>query len=696
MITRILLISLFVSVVFAGDEQLPGPSSHAAFPSWFGNITEWKKYTLDSIKYDSSIYNITKLLWTSSSFVQPQVMIHDRYLFNPITQQWTVDRYLDDLQSRYGGIDSVLLWHSYPNIGCDNRNQFDMLADLPGGLKSIRDVIDAFHKRNVKVLFPYNPWDQGTREEKLSDDITLNSIITVIGADGFNGDTMREISRDFFRDKSPIAIEPELGPTPTTLQWCKLGWGYFDYEYKPTLCRYKWLEPRHNTHLCKRWSRDHTDDLQHAFFNGIGFESWENVWGIWNQVNKRDSEALRRIATISRFFSDLLIQNWIPHIPTTIQNDFVFASRFGFSQRQLWTLVNRSDRNLTGAQLHVDYDSSRSYLDVYHGVKLEPKVKGGMAVLSFDIEAKAYGAILSISTSAIDEDLLRFLNQMREMTKNSLSSYSSANIYLPQKLVPIPPTSKPTTPPSSMAYIPRANQWKFISRGIEIEGGDDIGVDFQYEILNESLPRRSHAGSIDSSAFYIDIYPTTNALFKKFLNSGYKPRDPHNFLKDWSNGEYPKGWDNKPVTHVSLDDARAYCKWTGKRLPHEWEWQRAMQQDDRKYPWGNMYDATKVPVPDTGRDMRGPDDVNAHNFSTPFGVQDAIGNVWQWTDEYVDDHTRAAALKGGCYYSPQGSSWYFPQVGDKVDLTVHGKYLLMAESQDRSGCIGFRCVMDAN
>ena len=70
---------------------------------------------------------------------------------------------------------------------------------------------------------------------------------------------------------------------------------------------------------------------------------------------------------------------------------------------------------------------------------------------------------------------------------------------------------------------------------------------------------------------------------------------------------------------------------------------------------------------------------------------DLTGNVWQWTDEFVDDHTRAAILRGGSYYRPEGSRWYFPQT---AKLNEHGKYLLMAPSKDRSGTLGFRCVVD--
>jgi formylglycine-generating enzyme required for sulfatase activity len=88
-----------------------------------------------------------------------------------------------------------------------------------------------------------------------------------------------------------------------------------------------------------------------------------------------------------------------------------------------------------------------------------------------------------------------------------------------------------------------------------------------------------------------------------------------------------------------------------------------------------------------------PDDVDAHPSGTsPFGVMDLVGNVWQWTDEYQDTHTRGAILRGGNHYQRQGSIWYFPQA---YRNDQHSKLLLMAPGYDRSGTIGFRCVADA-
>jgi formylglycine-generating enzyme required for sulfatase activity len=284
------------------------------------------------------------------------------------------------------------------------------------------------------------------------------------------------------------------------------------------------------------------------------------------------------------------------------------------------------------------------------------------------------------------------MSKMKEMSAKPLASYSHEWRVLPQQIVPIAATKPPTSSPAGMMKIP-AGEFLFKVQGIEIEGSNDIGVDVQYPW--EDSPRRFHEHPMSVKSFWIDTYPVTNAQFKKFLDSThYHPQDDLNFLRDWKDGSFPAAWDDKPVTWVSLEDARAYAAWAGKRLPHEWEWQYAAQgSDGRMYPWGNDWNASAVPVPDKSRTMRGPDAVDAHpQGKRPFGVMDLVGNVWQWTEEFTDDHTRGAILRGGEYYQPQGSMWYFPQT---YKLSEHGKLLLTAPGLDRSGGIGFRCVQDA-
>src|SRR5262249_14366429 len=154
-----------------------------------------------------------------------------------------------------------------------------------------------------------------------------------------------------------------------------------------------------------------------------------------------------------------------------------------------------------------------------------------------------------------------------------------------------------------------AGDYDFQVRGIEIEGGNDPGVDVQYPW--EDMPRRTHRHRMHLASFFIDRTPVTNAEFKKFLDAtSYHPRDDHNFLRDWKSGAAPEGGEIGPVTGVSLDDARAYAAWAHKRLPHEWEWQYAAQSSDaRLYPWGNDWKSANLPAPDHDRTRRAPSSV---------------------------------------------------------------------------------------
>jgi formylglycine-generating enzyme required for sulfatase activity len=440
-------------------------------------------------------------------------------------------------------------------------------------------------------------------------------------------------------------------------------------------------------HVCDRWNKDKTNNLQYAFFNGVGYESWENVWGIWNGITPRDAEAIRRLAKIERRLAEYLVSpGWEPHAPTVQYG--VFASRWPLANRTLWTIVNRTAYNIDGPQLQVPAQAGMRYFDLWKGKELKPENE----TLTFPIEAFGFAAILA-QPDAPDAALDSFLAEMTQLSAKPLSSFSKTWQFVPQQVVRIAPTAPAGATPPGMVPIPAIPAWRFEVHGIEIEGGDDIGVDVQYPW--EDSPRRYHSHPVEIRAFFIDRYPVTNQQFAAFLAATrYHPADDHNFLRDWTDGRYPAGWDNKPVTWVSLEDARAYAGWAGKRLPHEWEWQYAAQgPGHRVYPWGDAVCDACVPPPEHGRELRAPTDVDAFpKGASPFGVMDLTGNIWQWTDEYQDEHTRAAILRGGGYYRPGGSRWYFPSA---YRLDEHGKYLLMAESKDRAGTLGFRCVKDS-
>ena len=83
------------------------------------------------------------------------------------------------------------------------------------------------------------------------------------------------------------------------LAWNVLTWGQYKFDFAPKVDRLL-AGATSQVNISDRWNRDKTDDLQYAFFNGEGWESWENIWGIWNGITPRDAEATRRVATIER------------------------------------------------------------------------------------------------------------------------------------------------------------------------------------------------------------------------------------------------------------------------------------------------------------------------------------------------------------------------------------------------------------
>lgn len=674
---------------------------------WVQELRDWKQEHLIRIGYDDSNYRRPELQWAQRNFVHVQMMVEDRYFYDPVAGRYTVDRYLDDLEQRYGGIDSVLIWYVYPNIGVDARNQTDLAHDLPGGLAGLRSAVDDFHRRGVRVFLPTKPWDNGTRPQGQTDWHAIAKVLQAVGADGINGDTYNGVPRVFFdaclERGCPVVLQPESTiSAEEALAWNVQSWSKkVPQDVIPPVAKWKWLEPRHMINVENRWSRDRVNDLQYAFFNGIGYNAWENVWGIWNGLTPRDAAALRRIAAVQRHCAPLLTSaDWRPYAPTLQAG--VFASRFPGADRCLWTVVNRNEYELAGEQLALPHAPGMRYFDLWHGVQLQPDVRGDLAHVEFTLEPRGFGAVLAVEAGSGPEAeaadvppglLQAYLQRAAQSAQTPLQSLSPVWHSLRQQLVPIARTAPQNQAPEGMVAIP-GGEFDFAVGGIEIEGQTWDGLDFQYPW--ETSARRGHRHRMHLTPYFIDRTPVTNAQFHAFMQAtGYAPRDGHNFLLDWQGGAPRSGWAARPVTWVGIEDARAYAAWAGKRLPHEWEWQYAAQgRDDRLYPWGNTWRADLVPALNRGRVLMPPDEVHAHPRGiSPFGVLDLVGNVWQWTDEYADEHTRAAVLRGGSSYQPQTSHWYFPQA---YRLDQHGKYLLMAPCKDRSGTIGFRCVVDGS
>ncbi len=397
------------------------PCSETTHQEWLKDLQHWRTERRIRIGYDDARYKMPALLWAQSSFIQPQMMVQERYFYDPATAKYTVDRYLDDLEKRFGGIDAVLIWPTYPNMGIDDRNQQDMLRSMPGGVDGVRKMVADFHRRGVRVLFPMMMWDQGTRDQGKPWPDAIADLMKEVDADGVNGDTQDGVPLAFStasdRVGHPLAFQPEGSPADEAIAWDVMNWGQYQFPFVPEVDRYRWLETRHMVNISHRWNRNKTDDLQFAFFNGEGWESWENIWGIWNGITPRDGEATRRMATIERGVAPFLISpDWEPLYPT--HSFGVFASRWPLKDQTVWTIVNRNEYDVSGRQISVPAQDGMRYFDLYHGVELTPENDGKNAVLTFDIEAHGFGALLATrgTPDAKTQDLMA---RMKKMTSAS-------------------------------------------------------------------------------------------------------------------------------------------------------------------------------------------------------------------------------------------------------------------------------------
>jgi formylglycine-generating enzyme required for sulfatase activity len=138
----------------------------------------------------------------------------------------------------------------------------------------------------------------------------------------------------------------------------------------------------------------------------------------------------------------------------------------------------------------------------------------------------------------------------------------------------------------------------------------------------------------------------TNAQFEQFVKAtGYNAGD------GWRK-YYTKGKEKHPVVNVSWNDAEAYCKWAGKRLPTEAEWEKAARGNDgRIWPWGNAWDKSKCNSYYGGPRTTTP--VGSYPAgASPYGVMDMAGNVLEWCADWYDKNYYTSAPDR----NPQGPS----------------------------------------
>ncbi len=213
---------------------------------------------------------------------------------------------------------------------------------------------------------------------------------------------------------------------------------------------------------------------------------------------------------------------------------------------------------------------------------------------------------------------------------------------------------------------------------------------------DDRLADEGPAHRVELPDYWIDRYEVTNLQYKAFIDAtGH--RSPRHFR----NRTYPAGKVDHPVTFVSWYDARDYCRWAGKRLPTEQEWEKAARGTDaRIYPWGNEFAIERANTPVRWvRLGRQGDTTPIGAFPegrSPYGLEDMSGNVWEWTSSWYLPHpgnTQPSENYGHIYKVLKGGSWWDCSYY-KCGISAPTFNRSFFNARVRNSSFGFRCAAD--
>jgi len=238
--------------------------------------------------------------------------------------------------------------------------------------------------------------------------------------------------------------------------------------------------------------------------------------------------------------------------------------------------------------------------------------------------------------------------------------------------------------PAGMVLIP-AGPFTMGSAANAAHIGFHVGVD--------ELPRHE----VVLPAYYLDRNEVTNEEYAKFLQASGRPlpadpKDPDYYR--WEGPTPPAGQEKYPVMYVSWYDAQAYCEWAGKRLPTEEEWEKAARgNDQRQWPWGDTFDASKCNSFEAGLRWSAPVGSFPQGDS-PYGIHDMCGNVAEWTSSWYEPYpgnTIKRSAYGEHYKVARGGAWALP--AEPWSRATNRNLAQPPSYKHRS--LGFRCAKDA-
>ena len=707
------------------------------------------RWLYDLPEFDNNMFRRSDLAWMKNCYILLLQFAWDKKYYDYEQQKYTFYKNLFEYDSLTGGYDIYTLWPTWPRLGLDQRNQWDMYRDLPGGLGELRKQVEFTHQSGKKYFISFNPWDEGTRKE---DQLKgMEDLLRATDADGVvldtKGSSSRELQAAADKVKPGIIMYSEGMAVPKDMPGIVSGRVHDALVLPPPLNLNKLIKPDFAIFRVLQLADDRLHrELAISFFNGYGVEINTMRPGRPDWIEEEYAYLGRTTRILRENRSAFNNDSFDPLVPTLV--DSVYVNSWAVPGKNLFTIYSVNPKGCNGklfeyrdpSGVHVAADINREYhfIDLWNHQEVKPVIEKGNVFIPVKVEPfdpvwlnsrregnvgcigvfprllniHRDGSFLTIRCNEGDmirltgenptyhskqfiypatDTTLNYRSLFPETVKKIVIQLFTGN-ELSDEAVIIPGNALPVL----ISRIEKTTSAGIVPKGmVEIPAGN-----FRFYTKRDPntldpfilFPDFSDTVTILMKRYFIDQYPVTNAQFKIFTDqTSYIPKDTTSYLKHWLNGLPPDGTSELPVIYMNLDDARAYAKWAGKRLPTEQEWQYAAQGTDlRKYPWGNKMDSLKcnynlnliTPVtkfPEGG---------------SPFGVMDLVGNIWQMTNDVYDNGSYYYnIIRGGSYYHPTQSIWYV--TGGPLPVDHPEMLLLISPGLDRNATVGFRCVKDA-
>jgi formylglycine-generating enzyme required for sulfatase activity len=659
----------------------------------------------------------------------------DREFYDRLTGKYTYAEVIKKGIESFGKIDVFGMWPTWPRLGLDQRNQWDLYRDMPGGTEQLKSFAKMSQQAGTRFFIAYNPWDNSTRKEDHYKGMA--QLIAETEADGVvldtRGSSSYELQAAADSVRMGVVMYSEGMAITKDMPGIISGRVHNAIYLSPELNLNKLIKPDFSIfRVC-----DVGEDLIHrelaiSLFNGYGTELNMFRPGGRDDNYRDDLEYLALTTFILRQNNDAFLDNdWTPLIGTTKDN--VYVNRWKSGAKTVFTVLNMRPEGTYGKLFKIDYSMEKHYVSIWNHENLTPIKDGDDYYISAStsgwnpffsgtrkegsvdciaefpvlIKAELTGDSLRIHSNGTGKITVwkgdpSYQTQYKEYAEVVDTTLRVKNIfgYYEGKIV-VQLIEKERLKDEIVLELKGGKPW-IISKTVHTKGASAIpsdmvlvpGAAFSYNVTtnDDFIPYPDVSAKIISiDSFLIDRYPVTNAQYYEFLSrSGYRPVDTVRYLRHWQSGIFKQGQDKYPVVNVSFEDMRAYARWADKRLPTEAEWQLAAQgTDKRKWPWGDEFHGTYC-----NNSFTRPTPVDAFiKGQSPYGAVDMVGNVWQMTgDMYFNGTNYFCIIRGGSYYKPESSWWYIqggPQPLDKTQML-----LLVSPGFDRSSTVGFRCVKD--